>query len=271
MSQRPGFASSSAIAVAGNRVLELAGVSVDDLAHVDLYSCFPSAVQIAARELGLGLDRQLTVTGGMSFAGGPWNNYVMHAIATVVGDLRAQPTERGLVWANGGYVTKHSFGVYSAEPPVDGFRGDHPQDGIDSLPRRELASQFEARGPATIEAYTVMHSRDGEPEIARMMERLRANRDFVFNALSQMRGLTVPSPEGAFYLFNPGAEDSYVVASVGPSTSSGYGTIWGTSTTRRACDPRANGTPAARAARVPSSVVASTYTIGGVWVVTVRE
>ena len=52
------------------------GVGVDDVAHVDLYSCFPSAVQIAAQEIGLGLDRPLTVTGGLSFAGGPWNNYV---------------------------------------------------------------------------------------------------------------------------------------------------------------------------------------------------
>ena len=61
---------------------------VDDVAHVDLYSCFPSAVQIGATELGLGLDRQLTVTGGLTFAGGPLNNYVMHSIATMVGVLR---------------------------------------------------------------------------------------------------------------------------------------------------------------------------------------
>ncbi len=77
-----------------------------------------------------------------------------------------RPGELGLVWANGGYATKHSFGVYSTEPPVNGFRHERPQDEIDALPRRELAGCVEAAGPATIEAYTVMHTRDGEPETA---------------------------------------------------------------------------------------------------------
>jgi acetyl-CoA C-acetyltransferase len=38
--------------------------------HVDLYSCFPSAVQIAAAEIGCPTQRDLTVTGGLTFAGG---------------------------------------------------------------------------------------------------------------------------------------------------------------------------------------------------------
>ncbi len=88
----------------------------------------------------------------------------MHAIASVVTDLREQPGEHGLVWANGGYATKHAFGVYSTEPPANGFRHADPQDEIDRLPSRELASPADAAGPATIEAYTVMFSRDGEPE-----------------------------------------------------------------------------------------------------------
>ena len=166
VSHRWSFATTPAIALGGRRLLELAACAIDDIALVDLYSCFPSAVQLGARSLGLSLERQLTRTGGLSFAGGPWNNYVMHAIATMVDDLRAAPSELGLVWANGGYATKHSFGVYSTDPPVNGFRHDRPQDEIDALPRRELAGCAEAAGPATIEAYTVMHSRDGEPETA---------------------------------------------------------------------------------------------------------
>jgi acetyl-CoA C-acetyltransferase len=166
VSNRWSFAETPAIELGGKRVLELAGCTIDDVSLVDLYSCFPSAVQLGARSLGLSLDRQLTRTGGLSFAGGPWNNYVMHAIATMVTDLRAAPGELGLVWANGGYVTKHSFGIYSTEPSANGFRHDHPQAAIDDLPRRELATVAEAAGPATVEAYTVMHSRDGEPETA---------------------------------------------------------------------------------------------------------
>lgn len=165
ISNRWSFAETPAVELGGRRALELAGVGIDDIEIVDLYSCFPSAVQLGAQSLGLSLDRQLTRTGGLAFAGGPWNNYVMHAIAAVMGDLRDRPGAKGLVWANGGYATKHSFGVYSTTPPVS-FQHAYPQDEIDAMPRRELAEPTDAAGSATIEAYTVMFSRDGEPEQA---------------------------------------------------------------------------------------------------------
>ncbi len=166
VSNRADFHSSPAVRMGGKRALDLAGIGIDDVEVVDLYSCFPAAVQMGAAALGLDPGRQLTRTGGLAFAGGPWNNYVMHAIATVVGDLRDRPGEYGLVWANGGYVTKHAFGVYSTAPPSDGLKldGGAVQDDIDALPTIELAEETEAAGSATVEAYTVMHGRDGEPE-----------------------------------------------------------------------------------------------------------
>ena len=164
VSHRWSFTETPAIRRGGEVALGLAGVGIDDVAIVDLYSCFPSAVQLGAASLGLPLESQLTRTGGLNFAGGPWNNYVMHAIATVVGELRERSGERGLVWANGGYATKHSFGVYSTEPPAAGFRHGSPQAEIDALPRRELAPPADAAGTATVEGYTVMHDRDGAPE-----------------------------------------------------------------------------------------------------------
>jgi acetyl-CoA C-acetyltransferase len=159
VSNRWDLAESPAIRTAGRRALELAGVGPDDLAHVDLYSCFPSAVQIGARELGLDENRQLTVTGGLTFAGGPLNNYVMHSIATMAGLLRDQPDSVGLCSANGGFVTKHAFGLYSTEPPASGFRHENCQEAIDAHPSRELAADH--TGAVTIEAYTVMHGPDG--------------------------------------------------------------------------------------------------------------
>lgn len=163
VSNRDTFARTPAIELGGRRALELANIGIDDVSVIDLYSCFPSAVQLGAQSLGISLDRQWSRTGGLTFAGGPWNNYVMHAIATVVQDLREQPGEFGLVWANGGYATKHAFGVYSTSPPTE-FRHAEPQDEIDRLPSRKLATPADAAGPATIEAYTVMFSRDAEPE-----------------------------------------------------------------------------------------------------------
>src|SRR5450755_3598724 len=41
----------------------------------------------------------------------------------------------------------------------------------------------------------------GEKPLCEMLLRLRENRDFCRNALQKMPGMTVPAPEGAFYLF----------------------------------------------------------------------
>jgi acetyl-CoA C-acetyltransferase len=168
ISNRAELHTSPAVQIGGRHVLELAGIGIDDIDVVDLYSCFPSAVQIGAAGLGLDLDRQLTRTGGLAFAGGPWNNYVTHAIATVVHDLREQPGAYGLVWGNGGFCTKHAFGIYSTTPPAGParFDGHDIQPEIDAVPSRDFAAPADAAGPATVEAYTVMHSREGVPETA---------------------------------------------------------------------------------------------------------
>ena len=165
VSHRDTFAETPAVEIGGGLALDLAGIDIDDVTLIDLYSCFPAAVQLGAQSLGVDLDRQWSRTGGLTFAGGPWNNYVMHAIATMVTELRERPGEFGLVWANGGYATKHAFGVYSTTPTPE-FRHAKPQDEIDALPRRDLALPPEAAGPATIEAYTGMHSRESAPERA---------------------------------------------------------------------------------------------------------
>jgi acetyl-CoA C-acetyltransferase len=156
---------SPAIRIAGRRVLELAGVGLDDIDHVDLYSCFPSAVQVAAAELGLAGDpRPLTVTGGLTFAGGPWNNYVTHSIATMAQRLVANPGARGLISANGGWLTKHSFGVYGTTPPEHEFRWEDVQPAVDAEPTRK--SKVEWSGVGTVEAWTAPFDRDGSAEKA---------------------------------------------------------------------------------------------------------
>jgi acetyl-CoA C-acetyltransferase len=162
VSERDDLGRSPAMRVAGWASLDPAGVSVDELAHIDLYSCFPSAVEISAYELGISTDRPLTVTGGLSFAGGPWNNYVMHSIAAMADRLRDEPGSLGLVSANGGFITKHAFGVYGTAPPASPFQHADVQPEVDALPKRELCE--EPDGEIAIETWTAMHDRDGNPE-----------------------------------------------------------------------------------------------------------
>ena len=164
ISHRWSFTDTPAIRLGGEHLQLLTGKPTSEYDFIDLYSCFPSAVQLGAQSLGLSLNQQLTQTGGLSFAGGPFNNYVMHAIATTMHKVREQPQAHGFVWANGGYATKHAFGAYAATPPQNGFAHSSPQDQIDALPKRQVANIAEAVGPAKLEAYSVMHGRDGNPE-----------------------------------------------------------------------------------------------------------
>ena len=166
VSHRADLRSSPAIRLAGAHALAAAGTGIDDVAHVDLYSCFPCAVQIAAAELGLSIDdpTRLTVTGGLGHAGGPGNNYVTHSIATMAARLRADPGSLGLVTGLGWYVTKHSVGVWSTTPPASGFRHADPQGDVDALPQRVPANGY--NGDAVVETYTVVYDRDGAPEFA---------------------------------------------------------------------------------------------------------
>ncbi len=160
---------SPAIRLAGQAALELAGLGVDEVAAVDLYSCFPAVVQMAAAELGLAADdadRPLTLTGGLTFAGGPGNNYTSHGIARAVAALRATPGDSALVTGLGWFATKHSVGLYASRPPA--HEGRRPfawrdvQPEVDALPSRAVDDAPD--GPVHVETYTVTFDRDGAPE-----------------------------------------------------------------------------------------------------------
>ena len=163
VSHRWSFVDTPAIRIGAQRLFDLTGWTPHELDVVDVYSCFPSAVQLGAASIELSLNQRLTCTGGLPFAGGPFNNYVMHAIATTMIELRRRADGKGFVWANGGYATKHSFGAYQVDDPRHPFLHDSPQDAVDALPARRAASAGDAAGDVTIEAYSVMHDRDGSP------------------------------------------------------------------------------------------------------------
>jgi acetyl-CoA C-acetyltransferase len=167
--ERDRLADSPAMRAVASAVLDAAGLGVDDVARFDLYSCFPSAVQLSMAALGLGGlpagdARPLTVTGGLGFAGGPGNDYVTHSIAEMVRECRQDPGSVGLVTALGWYATKHSAGLYSSRPPTGGFARVDPavtQAAVDALPARVPAGRY--AGPAEVEATSVAFERDGSP------------------------------------------------------------------------------------------------------------
>ncbi len=147
--RNPGFA------LAGRDAFALAGAGPDAVAHVDLYSCFPNAVRTQVAELGLEADRQLTLTGGMTFGGGPLNNYVLQSMSAMTDRLRSDPDGLGLVTAVSGMLTKQGVSIWGARPPEHGLRSSDVSAEVADATGRHPVVPAEA-GPAVLATYTVL-------------------------------------------------------------------------------------------------------------------
>jgi acetyl-CoA C-acetyltransferase len=150
-----------ALATAGRMAMEYAGLTPDTVQYVDLYACFPAIVRMSAASLGFDLTRDLTVTGGLGFAGAPVSNSSGQAIAAMVPMLRSGGW--GFIHANGGNATKHGFGVYSAERPAKPFARIDAQSAVDLVPRPGVSSDWDGTGD--VEAATVAFDRDGPTHV----------------------------------------------------------------------------------------------------------
>jgi acetyl-CoA C-acetyltransferase len=182
VSERGDLARSPAIATCTRAALAMGHVGLAQIALFDLYSCFPCAVEIAVRELGLAADdpRPLTVTGGLPYFGGPGNAYSLHAIATMMDRLRARPGSFGMVTALGWYMTKHAVGVYGTDRPAAPWTDaacEAPQREVDRVPGVSVAAH--PHGPGTVETYTIAYGRDGRCERGTVLGRLDDGRRFL--------------------------------------------------------------------------------------------
>jgi acetyl-CoA C-acetyltransferase len=177
VSERERLDTSPAINGCARLALEMAGKKVSDVAAFDLYSCFPSAVEVAMKEIGIAEDdpRPISVTGGLPFFGGPGNNYVTHSIAEMMNVVRRKPGSFGMVTANGNYLTKHSAGLYSTEPTTGPWRREDPkklQAELDARPKQRV--QAKPSGTGTIETYCVAYGKDA-PDRAYVFGRLHSS------------------------------------------------------------------------------------------------
>jgi acetyl-CoA C-acetyltransferase len=151
----------SGFARAAEQAFARAARAIADVTYFDLYSCFPAAVRVQQREIGIGDERPLTVTGGMTFGGGPLNHYMFQGLASMARVLRADPGSTGLVTAVSGMVTKQGVSLWSTEPGP-GFAHD---DVSEATARDTPAVPVEraTASPATIATYTVLVDRSGPP------------------------------------------------------------------------------------------------------------
>lgn len=164
VSERPELHRSPGFAHAGRAVADHVGMAPSGADHVDLYSCFPIAVRTQALEMGIDLGRDLTVTGGMTWAGGPLNNYVIQAAVKLAQVLRADSGSTGLLTSISGMITKQGVSMWSSEPPAQPFANIDVTDAaaaeLHPKPYRTGAGET-----AEVVSYTVIWGREG-PERA---------------------------------------------------------------------------------------------------------
>ena len=160
--ERNTFAESRAMARAFEITLERAGIRTDEIDAMDLYSCFPSAIQLALSALGTTADdpRPLSLTGGLAFAGGPGNAYVLHSLAAALGYLRDDPEGRVLVTGIGMANTKHAATMLSGASAVPAGAS-----GIttyrETLNDTPVVITPHPEGKATVCTYTIEYDREG--------------------------------------------------------------------------------------------------------------
>lgn len=182
--ERDQFVESHAQNAVLGAVIELAGGDGKAFDAIELYSCFPCVPKMARRTLGLGADVNPTVTGGLTFFGAPLNTYMTHAACAMVRKLR-NGAGLGLLYGQGGFVTKHHALVLSRQAPSEPLAQDtNVQSEADRRRGAVPAFVTEANGRATVESFTVLYGRDNTvdhgvvmlrtPDTARTLARVPA-------------------------------------------------------------------------------------------------
>jgi acetyl-CoA C-acetyltransferase len=156
-------------------VMDLVGGDGKAFDAIELYSCFPCVPKMARRTLGLGPDVQPTVTGGLTFFGAPLNTYMTHAACAMVRKLRGG-ARLGLLYGQGGFVTKHHALVLSRQAPQGPLAQDTSVQA-EADRHRGTVPEFvtEAKGKGKVESFTALYGRNGEVEHGVVMLRTSDN------------------------------------------------------------------------------------------------
>ena len=165
ITRRPLLYDSPAIKEGSKLALKQASLTLDDIDKFDIYSCFPSIVEIIMRELGIKKEdpRNLTITGGLPYFGAPLSVYSLHAIVRTVEMIRDNPSLNIMVLANGGYNSGESVGIYGSKPPLIPWSIRDDSIIQQSIIDKKLPLPIErANGSLTIDAYTIMYDRLGK-------------------------------------------------------------------------------------------------------------
>lgn len=188
LTERRAPARCAGFAATSRRALDRAGFGIDAIRHRELYSCFPIAVRLQMRALGVADDVPPTVTGGMPFAGGPLNHFSLQALVKLAECLRVDAGAHGYLSAVSGILTKQGASVWSSADPERPFAFD---DVSDETARETPAIEFAdaAEGAGTIAAYTVLFDKSGPTKTVLLVDLEDGRRTLVLDPDSALAEL----------------------------------------------------------------------------------
>jgi acetyl-CoA C-acetyltransferase len=151
--QRPKLSESTGLDLAASFIKNICDEHKIQPNIYDLYSCFPVAVQMFADSLNLGSEDVKTVTGGMPFAGGPLNNYMIHSTVKMVSEIRNNHSNIGLVTGVSGMMTKQAFALWAKEPLIQFISKDVTEEA--ALIEHPVEMSTQTNGMAIVLGYTI--------------------------------------------------------------------------------------------------------------------
>jgi len=156
VASRRDLGASPGFRIAGQVAMQLAGVNFNEIRLCELYSCFPYAVRVQLQEFGLDWLHNVSVTGGMTFGGGPLNNFVFQATVKMAELLRQNPGETGLVTAVSGLLTKQACALWSCSPGADGWACADVTEQVRQVSEVcDLVASYSGKG--SVAGYTVLY------------------------------------------------------------------------------------------------------------------
>lgn len=181
VSQRPDLGRSIAAEMAGQRALKIADLTIDEIDFIDLYSCFPSAVNLNIQALNIPVDRELTVTGAMPYGGGPLNNYCLQATVKLAQLLRENPGSYAIASCVSGMFTKQGYGIWSSA----GYRNAFVFDDVsDELNEQQQALELIEPQAGTVEivAATVLFEKNQAQKLVIISQYPEGQRSVCYSA-----------------------------------------------------------------------------------------
>jgi acetyl-CoA C-acetyltransferase len=162
LSARPDLWRCTGAKVAADALFGEMGITADDIDLIELYSCFPIAMECFANAARIPHGRDLSVTGGMAYAGGPYNNYFYQATVKTAEMLRAGDGRTALLSCVSGIMTKQAFAMWSSDKPEKGFSRLDVTDAV-AAQIQPIDLECEFAGKGQVAACTVIYQQGKDP------------------------------------------------------------------------------------------------------------